>query len=80
MAIIVRDKNTNNKYILLGTGFGAYKAVRPSFFGGNLLPHEEEGTIGTVAVCDKKGEISWIDSNDLQVIKIDGIDISEIEL
>lgn len=50
MGIIVRDKKTHRKYILLGTGFGAYKAVRPSFFGGNLMPHEEEGTIATVAV------------------------------
>jgi len=80
MKVIVRHKSTQKNYILLGTGFGAYKAVRPSFFGGNLFPHEEEGTIATVAVCDKTGNIIWINSDDLQVIEIDGVDISEIDL
>ena len=80
MSVIVKDKNTHKNYILLGTGFGAYKAVRPSFFGGNLFPHEEEGTIATVAVCDFKGDIIWIDSNDLQVIEVDGVKVSEIDL
>jgi hypothetical protein len=78
MGIIVRDRKTYKKYILLGTGFGAYKAVRPSFFGGNLIPHEDEGTIKTVAVCDSRGDIIWIDSNNLQVIEVDGKKISEI--
>lgn len=80
VSVIVKDKNTQKKYILLGTGFGTYKAVRPSLFGGNLLPHEEEGTIATVAVCDSKGDIIWIDSDALQVIEVDGVKISEIDL
>lgn len=80
MAVVVKDKKTQKKYILLGTGFGAYKAIRPSFFGGNLLPHEEEGTIATVAVCDSKGNIIWIESDVLQVIEVDGVKISEIDL
>lgn len=80
MSVIVKDKNTHKNYILLGTGFRVYKAVRPSFIGGNLFPHEEEGTIATVAVCDFKGDIIWIDSNDLQVVEIDGVKISEINL
>ncbi|MCC5910916.1 MAG: hypothetical protein JJT76_10820 [Clostridiaceae bacterium] len=80
MSVIVKDKNTNKTYILLGTGFGAYRAVSPSFFGGNLFPHEEEGTIATVAVCDSKGDIIWINSDDLQVIEIDGAKVSEIDL
>ncbi|GMQ57187.1 hypothetical protein AN1V17_15820 [Vallitalea sediminicola] len=80
MGVIVRDKVTHKKYVLLGTGFGAYKAVRPSFFGGNLIPHEEEGTIATIAVCDSKGDIIWINSNNLQVIEVDGVKIEEIAL
>lgn len=80
MAVIVLHKNTNKKYIVLGTGFGAYKAITPSFFGGNLFPHEEEGTIQTAAVCNSKGEIIWFNSDDLQVIEIDGVEISQINL
>lgn len=80
MSVIVKNKSTQKKYILLGTGFGAYKAIRPSLIGGNLLPHEEEGMIKVVAVCDYKGDINWINSDNLQVIEIDGIKISEIDL
>lgn len=80
MAIVVMNKESHKKYILLGTGFGAYKAVRPSFFGGNWIPHEEEGTIGIVAVCDYKGDIIWIESDKLQVIEVDGLKISELDI
>ena len=77
--IIVRDKNTCRKYILLGTGYGAYKAVSPSFFGGKFLPHEEEGILQTVAVCNKSGDIIWYKSSELQVVEIDGIKVSDID-
>jgi hypothetical protein len=80
MATIVKSKTSNKKYILLGAGLGAYKAVRPSFFGGNLFPHEEEGVVKSIAVCEANGDIIWLDSNDIQVVKIDGVDISEISM
>jgi hypothetical protein len=78
--IIVKNRMKLKKYILLGTGLGAYKAVSPSFFGGNLFPKEEEGTIKTVAVCDANGDIFWFESDELQVVEVDGIKISEIGL
>lgn len=80
MAIIVRHRKTNKKYILLGTGFGAFKAVRPSFFGGNLLPHEEEGIIKMISVSDKNGNINWFYSDNLQVVEVDGIKVTEFEI
>lgn len=80
MAVIVRVKNTEKNYILLGTGYGAYKAVTPSFLGGNLFPNEEEGTLPMAAVCDNKGDIVWLNSDSLQVIEIDGVRISDINL
>lgn len=80
MAIIVRHRNTNKRYILLGTGFGAFKAVRPSFFGGNLLPHEEEGIMKMVSVSDKNGNINWFYSDNLQVIEVDGNKVTEFEI
>ena len=80
MSVIVRVRNTQKNYILLGTGYGAYKAVTPSFLGGNLFPNEEEGTIPMAAVCDNNGDIIWVKSDSLQVIEIDGVKISEIDL
>ncbi len=78
MATIVQHKKTNKKYFFLGVGYAAYKATRPSFFGGNLLPKEEEGTMKVVSVCDKEGKILWFDPEHLRVVKVDGVEISEL--
>ena len=78
MAIIVRHRETNEVYALIGTGYGAYKAARPSFFGGNLFPHEEEGEIPVAAVSNENGDIQWFYTEDLQVIEIDGIKLKEL--
>ena len=40
MAIIVRYKPNGENYVLLGTGFGAYKSTRPGVFFCNLLPND----------------------------------------
>ena len=73
MATIVKHKDTGEKYVLLGTGFGAFKATRPGIFFGNLLPQEESGELTMVAVCDRDGRIGWIHSEELTVVEIDGM-------
>lgn len=78
MAIIVRHLKNGQEYVLLGAGFGAYKASRPSFFGGNLFPNEEEGTYRMVAVSDSNGKINWVYSNDLEVVEVDGVGIRDV--
>jgi hypothetical protein len=50
MATIVQSKRDGKNYVLLGTGFGAYKATRPGVFFGNLIPDEDEGQITMAAV------------------------------
>lgn len=79
MAIIVEHKTTKEKYYLLGTGLGMYKAISPSFFGGMMFPREEEGCVQSIGVCDGKGEIFFIDSNALRVVSIDGNILEEIQ-
>lgn len=79
MSTIVKSKLDNKKYFLIGTGFGTYKATRPSFFGGNLFPNEEEGSISTAAICDEYGNIHWINSDDIKVISIDGQPLEDIK-
>lgn len=78
LATIVTHKKAEKNYVLLGTGFGAYKTTRPSFLGGNLFPKEDEGTIQVVAVCDKTGSIYWIPSSELQVVKVEGKRLGDI--
>lgn len=78
MAIVVEHRKTLKKFILLGVGYGTYKATRPSFIGGNLFPNEEEGETRVVAVCDKNGNIIWFSPNKLRVVEIDGIKLEKL--
>ena len=78
MATIVRHISSGQRYILLGTGFGAYKATRPSLFFGNWAPAEETGQVTTVAVCNAQGQIGWIHSDELEVVEVDGVAPGEL--
>jgi len=80
MAIIVEIKSNKSKFFLLGTGLGMYKSSLPGVFGGSLMPNVEEGRIESVAVCDKNGEIFFMDRSSLRVVEIDGMDLEEINL
>ena len=79
MATIVQHSKTDKKYILLGVGYAAYKATRPSFFGGNLLPNEEEDIMKIMSVCDKEGNILWFDPKHLKIVKVNGVEIGEFD-
>ena len=78
MAIIVRHKETRKDYVLLGGGFGVYKAKSPSPLFGNLVPLQEEGESPMVCVCNPKGHIGWFYSDELLVISVDGHPVSDI--
>ncbi|MDP7078742.1 MAG: hypothetical protein QF415_02545 [Candidatus Undinarchaeales archaeon] len=72
MAIIVKEKETGARFVLLGTGFGAFKAARPGMLLGNLSPTEDKGEFTVLAVSDEKGEVHWIDSDAVVVVEVDG--------
>lgn len=78
MAIIVRHKDTKRVYVLIGTGYGAYKATRASLLGGNLFPFEEKGEIPVAAVSNQRGDIEWFYTEDLKVIEVDGLQIEAV--
>lgn len=78
MAIVVLHIKQRKKYVLIGTGYGAYKSARASVLGGSLFPHEDMGEIPVAAVTDSKGKIHWFLTEDLQVIEIDGENLTEI--
>jgi hypothetical protein len=78
MAIVVLHTKDKKKYVLVGTGYGAYKASRPSVLGGSLFPHEDMGEIPVAAVSDSKGKIHWFLTEDLQVLEVDGQILAEI--
>lgn len=79
MAIIVKHKKTGEEYVLLGTGYGAFKASRPGLIGGSLFPEEEEGTYHMLAVSDFTGNIHWFEDEAFQVTEVDGIKLKELK-
>ena len=78
MAVIVRHAETGDRYILLGTGYGAYRATRPSLFFGALAPVEEEGKLEVAAICASDGRIGWAYSQQLVVVEVDGKPPAEV--
>ncbi|MDQ7095076.1 hypothetical protein REC12_15880 [Desulfosporosinus sp. PR] len=78
MAVIVVHRVTGQYYALVGTGYSFYKDSRPSFLGGVLFPHQEEGEFKGAAIADEQGSISWVHTSELKVIEVDGIKVGEL--
>jgi len=78
MAILLRHKETGERFVLVGTGLGTSATARPGLLFGNLAPSEEESMTTAVAVCDGTGTIRWVRSTSLSVISVDGIPPSEL--
>lgn len=72
MATIVEDTRDGGVYVLLGAGFGAYKAMKPNWLLGNLLADEESDELSMIAVCDFKGHVGWLHSGHVRVLRVDG--------
>ncbi len=72
MATIIRHKENGQKYVLIGSGFGAFQSKKPHWFFGNLQSDTEEGQYAMVCVCDSAGNIGWLESSDVVVETVDG--------
>jgi hypothetical protein len=75
MAVMILHKVTGIPYVLLGTGYGAYKIMMPSLFGGSAFPHEESAEFPMAAVSDRYGHIHWFRTEELQVMEVDGREV-----
>ncbi len=72
MATKVRYKANDQVYILMGVGYGAHRATRPSPFLGNLVPTVDDAQMEMIAVCDGTGTVYWASSDDVEAIEVDG--------
>lgn len=72
MASIIKHKKTGEKFILLGSGFGMYQSTAPSALLGNWSPNTNKGSEQAICACKENGEILWLRSTDVTVIKVDG--------
>lgn len=80
MSVIVKHKETESKYIMIGTGYGVMKDDKAKYFGHHLLHQDEEKLMKMAAVSDDQGNIYWYDTDELRVIEIDGEKLEDIKL
>ena len=73
--IVVKYKEYREQYALIGAGYGMYKAQGQPGWG--RIANTTQGTTKAVALCNKDGEIIWAKSEDVTVISIDGVLVSE---
>lgn len=78
MAVIARVKATGQRAVLIGTGFGAYRSARPSFFFGELAPKEKSGELPVVALCNEDGDVMWVHSKEIEIESVDGVPPADI--
>ena len=72
MATIVQHKKSGKKYVLLGSGFGAFQSKKPNWFLGDLMADVSEGQFAMVCVVDSDNAIGWIESSQVVVVSVDG--------
>lgn len=73
MTIIVQHVPTERRYLLVGSGYGAYRSSRPSAIFGSLAPKSTSGVLPVVLCADEVGGLRWIDSAELRVESVDGL-------
>jgi len=78
MAIIVRSKETRRKYVLLGTGYGAFRSTRHGRMWAGQTSATEADQHEMIAVCDPDGRIFWLPSAHVEVLTVDGEKPSEL--
>jgi hypothetical protein len=72
MATIVVHRPSGHRYVLIGSGYGAWATSTPGVFFGNLAPREQGNQATLIAVTGVNGEIGWVPSNELLVVSVDG--------
>jgi len=75
MPVFVEHKETHDLFVLISGGFGAYQSAIPNGTGG---AKENTRTFALVCLCDREGNIGWLDSSKLKVIHVDGTDIKDL--
>ena len=78
MAAIVQSKKTGKRYVVLGAGFGLFKAAHTSPMFGGWFPNKEQGNEQLLAVCDAQGKPGFIQIADAEVISVDGVSPAEL--
>ncbi|MDA1263910.1 MAG: hypothetical protein O2816_02385 [Planctomycetota bacterium] len=77
MATILRHRESGERYILIGSGLGMFRSVKPHWFFGNMGQEKQEGVHPCVAVSDAAGKLRWFDSEDMELVSVNGMPPAE---
>lgn len=72
MAIIVEYTKSENRYILLGAGYGQWAMARPNRVLGDLFASDKTGDTHLLCVCDGDGSVYWMGPEDARIVSVDG--------
>jgi len=72
MLVIVCHNESGHKYILVGTGFGKHLSMKQSEMFRSPQITGDTDELKMIAVCEDSGDISWINSEEIRVLEIDG--------
>ena len=72
MKVIVSHKDSGERYLLLGTGFGVCPATQQSQMYGTVELCGGKEKMPVVALCAEAGEILWVPSEEIHIVEIDG--------
>jgi len=72
MTAIVEEIKTGERFVLLGTGFGAYQSMNKNLLFGEIISEVDKGQFAMVCVCNSEGKIGWFKSMEVKVINVDG--------
>jgi len=74
MATIVQHRASGDRFVLIGTGFGATKAPATSVTGflGHIEHTHASDEKEMLCVCDADGAIGWCLTEEMLVVSVDG--------
>ncbi len=79
MATIVRHRESGERFVFLGSGYGVHKSYKPQMqILGALLSSKESGEIFVACLCKADGAITWELSAELEVESVDGVAPGEL--
>ena len=69
MTTIVEHRDTNGRYVVVGTGFGQTFREKTDFLGFKNTTWDK---VGVVCVSDADGTLKWFDGSELRLVSVDG--------
>lgn len=79
MATLLRHKESGRVYALIGAGFGVDRDRR-GFFDSRPEGHIELKFHDMICCANRKGELGWFKSAEIEVLSIDGVPVGELPL